>query len=74
MEVQYIACSMAITYAIWIGRFIEELKLDLLNKLIIVFCDNKFVISLIKGGANIFKGKHIDISYHYIQDIVENEK
>jgi hypothetical protein len=36
-----------------------------------VFCDNKYAISLIKSGAHSSKGKHIDINYHYIQDIVE---
>ncbi len=36
-----------------------------------MFCDNKSVISLIKSGANSSKGKHIDVNYHYIQDIVE---
>jgi hypothetical protein len=36
-----------------------------------VFCDNKSVISLIKSGVHSTKGKHIDINYHYIQDIVE---
>ena len=36
-----------------------------------VFCDNKSAIFFIKSGANSFKGKHIDIKYHYIQDIVE---
>lgn len=36
-----------------------------------MFCDNQSAISLIKSGANSSKGKHIDVSYHYIQDIVE---
>ena len=36
-----------------------------------MFCDNKSAISLIKSGANSFKGKHIETNYHYIQDIVE---
>ena len=41
------------------------------DRLVNVFCDNKFAISLIKSGANSSKGKHIDVNYHYIQDIVE---
>jgi hypothetical protein len=36
-----------------------------------VHCDNKSTISLIKSGAHSSKSKHIDINYHYIQDIVE---
>ena len=36
-----------------------------------MFCDNKSVISLIKSGAQSSKAKHIDVNYHYIQDIGE---
>lgn len=36
-----------------------------------MFCDKKSTISLIEGIANSSKGKHIDVSYHYIQDIME---
>lgn len=60
-----------VTYALWIGHFIEELKIDLLNKPINVFCDNKSLISLIKSGSNNSKGKYTNVSYHYIQDIEE---
>lgn len=71
MEAKYIACSMAKTYAVLIAHFIEALKLDLLNKPINEFCNNKSAISVIKSRANSSKGKHIDVNYHYIQDIVE---
>ena len=42
--------------------------------LVNVFCDNKCAISLIKSGAQSSTSKHIDISYHYIQDIVEGSE
>ena len=48
----------------------DSLKLDMQNRPVNVFY-NKSTISLIKSGANSSKGKHIDINYHYIQDIVE---
>ena len=71
MEAEYIACNTAVSNAVWIKRFMDNLKLDMQDKLVNVFCDNKFVISLIKSGANSLKGKHIDVKYYYIQDIVE---
>ena len=37
-------------------------------------CDNNSKILLIKCGANNSKGKHIDMNYHYIQDMVEMGK
>jgi hypothetical protein len=36
-----------------------------------VLCNNKSHISLIKSETQSSKGKHIDISYHYILDTVE---
>lgn len=37
-----------------------------------VFCDNKFIFSLIKSRAHSSKGKHIDVNHQYFQDIMEN--
>jgi hypothetical protein len=70
MEAEYIACSTTVSNAVWIKRFVDSLKLDMQNRPVNVFY-NKSTISLIKSGANSSKGKHIDVNYHYIQDIVE---
>ena len=74
MEAEYITCNIAVSNAIWIKRFVDSLKLDMQDRPINVFCNNKSTISLIKSGANSSKGKHIDVNYHYIQDIVEMGK
>ena len=74
MEAEYIACSKGVSNAVWIKLFMDSLKLDMQDKPVNVFCDNKSAISLIKSGANSSKGKHIDINYHYIQDIVKRGK
>ena len=71
MEAEYIACSTAVSNAVWIKHFVDSLKLDMHDRPVNVFCDNKSTISLIKSGVNSSKGKHIDVNYHYIQDIVE---
>jgi hypothetical protein len=71
MEAEYISCSTAVSNAVWIQRFIKSLNLGIQDGPVNVFCDNKSAISLIKSGVQSSKGKHIDISYHYIQDIVE---
>jgi hypothetical protein len=41
-------CSIAISNAVWIGYFIESLNLGITNRLVNVFCNNKYVIFLIK--------------------------
>ena len=56
---------------VWIKRFVESLNLGTSTEPINVFCDNQSVISLIKSGTQSSKGKHIDVHYHYILDIVE---
>jgi hypothetical protein len=71
MEAEYIACNIAVSNVVWIKHFVESLKLDIYDRPVNVFCDNKSAISLIKSRANSFKGKHIDSNYHYIQAIVE---
>lgn len=71
MEVEYIACSTTVSTAVWLKCFVNSLKLNIPDKPVNMFCDNTSAISLIKSGANCSKGKHIDVNYHYIQDIVE---
>ena len=39
-----------------------------------MYCDNQSTIRLIKSGADSPKGRHIDVHYHYIQDVVEKEE
>ena len=74
MEAEDIACNTAVNNAVWIKRFVDSLKLDMQDRLVNVFCENKSAISLIKSGANSSKGKQIDVNYHYIQDIVETRE
>jgi hypothetical protein len=39
-----------------------------------VFCDNKFLVSLIKIQTHSSKDKPINLNYHYIQDMVEKSE
>lgn len=74
MEAEYISYSIAVSTVVWAKRFIDNLQPDLYDEPINLFCNNKSAIFLVKSGANSSKGKHIDIDYHYIQDIVIGEK
>lgn len=60
-----------VSIAIWIKHFVKNLKLGISDKLDCVFCDNKSAISLMKSGANSYKGKYIDINYQHMQDKVK---
>lgn len=74
MEAEYISYSIAVSTVVWTKRFIDNLQPDLYEEPINLFCNNKSAIFLVKSGANSSKGKHIDIDYHYIHDIVRGEK
>ena len=39
-----------------------------------MYCDNQLAIRLLKSGVDSPKGRHIDVHYHYIQDVVEKEE
>lgn len=71
IESEFIAFIIATTYAVWIRRFIRDLKLGLANGIISVFSDNNFTISIIKSGLNNSKTNHTDVDYHYIINIVK---
>ena len=74
MEAECIACSTTVSNAVWIKRFVGSLQLCIPVRPVSMFCDNQSTISLLKSRANSSKGKHIDVSYHYIQHIVERSE
>ena len=50
------------------------MNLNLIDGPVGIYCDNQAAISLINSGANNSKGRHIEIQYHYIRDIIQKEK
>ena len=73
-EAEYIACSTTTTHVVWIKRFLNDLDLNLIDGPVGIYCDNQAAISLINSGANNSKGRHIEIQYHYIHDIIQKEE
>ena len=52
----------------------NDLDLNLIDGPVRIYCDNQAAISLINSGANNSKGRHIEIQYHYIRDIIQKEE
>lgn len=75
METKYISCNSAISTDVWVKRFIVNLQLVLSEKkrknLLICFAITSLPSFQLKSGAESSKAKHIDINYHYTQDIME---
>ena len=71
MEVEYLACSNAISEVVWIKGFLKSSNIKKMpDKPIKVMCDNQVAICTIKSGELGTRGKHIERHYYYIFDVV----
>ena len=71
-ETEYVAATEAIKEALWLQGLVNEMGLD--QSMIKVFCDNQSAIHLTKNSMNHECTKHIYVKYHFIIDVVEEEK
>ena len=70
VEVEYIATSMACCEAIWLRNIFSELFRHVLDT-IVILCHNQSGIQLSENLVFHNRSKHIDIRYHFIQDVVQ---
>ncbi|CAN6457819.1 unnamed protein product [Victoria cruziana] len=73
-EAEFIACNIAATFAVWMNKFLKELKLNLGKEPIQLFCDNQTAISLMKNGSVSSRSKHIMVKYHYVHELIEKNE
>ena len=69
-EAKYIAAMQAAKEALWIQMFLTEIAQPLLHP-VTLYCDNQSVISVSKNDQFCVQTKHINIRYHFIQDVAE---
>ena len=70
IEAEYIAASMACCKAVWLQKLFSDLFGHVLDTTVIL-CDNQRGIRLSKNLVFHERSKHIDIRYHFIQDMVQ---
>ncbi|KFY80857.1 hypothetical protein V499_00312 [Pseudogymnoascus sp. VKM F-103] len=71
-DAEYIAASEASREAIWLRRFINDLKIDgCYIPHVPLYIDNNAALKLTKNPEGHGRTKHIDIKYHYIRQKVE---
>ena len=71
-EVEYIVQTHAVKEAMYLCTFMGEI--NGFDKLVTLKCDNQGVIVLSKDNKFHAWTKHIDIQYHFIWEVVKNEK
>ena len=59
---------MAITKVIWLRGLFSELVSE--KGAIVVYCDSQSVIHLTKDQMHHERTKHIDIQYHFVQEVI----
>ncbi|KAJ0589103.1 putative RNA-directed DNA polymerase [Helianthus annuus] len=72
-EAEYIAASGATCEAIWLRRVLEDFGFKQLEATTI-FCDNKSTISLSKNPVLHKRSKHIELRYHFMREMVEQDQ
>jgi len=69
-EAKYIVASMVSCEEVWLRKLFGELFEQVLDTTVI-YCDNKSGIQLAENLVFHDKSKHIEIKYHYTQDMVQ---
>ncbi|GKA13488.1 retrovirus-related pol polyprotein from transposon TNT 1-94 [Tanacetum coccineum] len=68
-EAQYMALTGAVKEAIWLRGLLEELCVEL--NTVAVNCDNRGAIHLSRNHVFHERTKHINVSYHFIGEVLE---
>jgi hypothetical protein len=71
-EAEYIALSVAVYEVVWLCKLLADLFGHVLDSTVI-HCDNQSCVKLLENPMFHDKSKHIEIKYHYIQDMVHRK-
>ena len=71
MEAKYVACYEATRHAIWLWNFIGDL--GVVNKPIIMYCDNTAVVSFSNNLKGTPSARYIDVKYFLVKEKVEED-
>ena len=71
-EAEYISSTAAACEALWLRRLLQDLQ-DKQEDATTLFCDNMSAIAMSKNPVFHARSKHIELKYHFIRELVENE-
>ena len=70
-KAEYIAVGSCCTQLLWMKKLLHDYGIP--QDTMCVFCDNTSAINLSKNPVQHSKSKHIEIRYHFIQDLVKDK-
>ena len=68
-KAKYIAARSCCTQLLWMKKLLHDYGIP--QDTMCVFCNNTSAINISKNPVQHSKSKHIEIRYHFIQDLVE---
>ena len=68
-ETEYMAITEAVKEEIWLQGLLDDLGVG--QKQVTVFCDSQSAIHLAKNQVYHARTKHIDVRYHFVQEIIK---
>jgi len=71
IEADYRALSSVTSEIVWLSKLLLYFEVDVPSMML--FCDNKFAISLASNPAHHEQSKHIDIDHHFILEYVQSK-
>jgi hypothetical protein len=71
-EAEYVALSAATTEVLWIHHFLEDTMGFSFSELTAIFKDNQSAIAFAQNHSNISRMKHIQVKYHFVQDLIKD--
>jgi hypothetical protein len=71
-EAEYIAVYVAHREAVWLRKLLAGLFGQMLDPTMI-HCDNQRCVKLSKNPVSHDRSKHVEIKFHYIQDMVQRK-
>jgi hypothetical protein len=72
IEVEYMETTHASKEAVWLQIFCSGI--GLVQQVVRIYCDSQSAMFLVKNPTYHSKKKHIDIQYHFVRDMVEENK
>ena len=69
VESEYMAMCQAAKEAVWLSGLLEDLGIEL-RSLLIIYSDNQGALALAQNLDTHPRSKHVDIQYHFTQDLV----
>jgi len=69
-EAEYRALSSITSEVVWLRRLLLHFEIDI--PFVMLFCDNKYALSLAFNPVHHERSKHIDIDHHFIGKFVQS--